>query len=236
MSGARDPLSQSGVFPTTSWSSLLQSAQADADLRRRTLEKLFVTYWRPVYCCARFGWKLSPEDAEDAVQSFFLELLERDFPEGIAEGRGRFRNYLKKALKHFLLNVRRDRGRAKRGGLVRLFPLEEARQIASREGDPEQIFDQEWIKTLLQRAREWLREDLMAEKKEAYYRVFELYDLGEGSMTYQEAAGRIGISESDVRNYLHAARDRFRSVVIQLVRDYAVDAEDAGEELGWVLG
>jgi len=76
----------------------------------------------------------------------------------------------------------------------------------------------------------------MAEKKEAYYRVFELYDLGEGSMTYQEAAGRIGISESDVRNYLHAARDRFRSVVIQLVRDYAVDAEDAGEELGWVLG
>ncbi len=230
VSGERRP------FPTTSWSNILHGAKSDAALRRQTLERLFRHYWKPVYTCARFGWNLTPTDAEDVVQSFFLDLLERDFLQGMDPSRGRFRSFLKGALKNFIMNIKRDARRLKRGGGARVFPLEEAGKLTSTGGDPENIFDRDWSKTLLGHATERLQMELTRMGKEKAFRVFERYDLGERPESYQSVAEALGVSESDVRNQLHHAREAFRRIVVELIWEYALDEEDAKQELHWILG
>ena len=75
------------MFPDTRWTLVLASRQG-GEARRIALETLLGAYWRPLYLFARRKG-LSAEAAEDAVQGFFLKLLELDFPDRLDPARGR---------------------------------------------------------------------------------------------------------------------------------------------------
>ncbi len=225
------------AFPTTLWSSILRAQGPDAVVRRQTLEKLFAQYWKPVYCCVRFGWNRPVEDAKDLVQDFFSDLLERDFLQDVDPSKGRFRSFVKAALRNFMMNVKRDEGRLKRGGGARVVALEGLENIQAAPGEPDQVFDAEWLRSVLGRAVDELRSDLQKAGKESYYRVFELYDLGGiAEPSYGSVARETGLSESDVRNYLHFTRQALRRILIRQISEYAVDEHDVEEELRWILG
>ena len=78
------------MFPTTQWSVVLSSRDGD-DARRGALETLLPLYWKPVYFFLRRKG-LSVEAVEDAVQGFFVHLLERDALPRADPTRSRFRS------------------------------------------------------------------------------------------------------------------------------------------------
>lgn len=224
------------AFPTTLWSGVLRGGAGDPAERRRALEALFARYWKPVYCAVRYGWNLGSEDAKDAVQAFFADLLERDAFRGLDSRAGRFRSFLKASLKHFMLNAKRDAGRLKRGGGRAVVALDGLECVTADPGEPDEVLDAAWLKGVLERAVERLRDRLQAQGKPRYFDVFRMYDLSTSDRSYRSLADETGLSESDVRNYLHHARRLLREIVTEEVSTYAAGHEDVGDEVRWILG
>jgi RNA polymerase sigma factor (sigma-70 family) len=225
-----------GAYPDTVWSSLLRGAAGDETARRDAMGRLFSRYWRPVWASVRYGWNAAPEEAEDIVQGFFLDLLERDALSGLDPDRGRFRSFLKASLKHYMLKIRRDAARLKRGGDVRVVPLEGTGDVVAAPGDPEEIFEAEWVSTVLGRAISALERDLRSTGRELRWEVFSRHDLADDPPSYSELAEQLGVSQGDVRNHLHRARQALRVLVSRQVADYALDSDDAERELRHLLG
>jgi len=223
-------------FPETSWSTILRGRVTDPVVRRKALEKLLALYWKPVYGCMRFGWNKSPEDAKDAVQDFFIDLLERDFVRDIEPEKGRFRSFLKAALKHYMLNEKRGAGRVKRGGRLKTFSLDGFEEITTKPGEPDSVFDSVWFKTLLESAIQELGETLNRAERPDYFRVLKLYDLSGRKLSYAAAAEELALTETNVRNYLYYARKLLRRILIRRISEYALDEEDVRGELRWILG
>jgi RNA polymerase sigma-70 factor (ECF subfamily) len=227
------PETGGGAFPPTLWSQIVRAQDGAEATRRDALDRLLGAYWRPVYAGIRYGWNKSPEDARDLTQDFLASLLERKFWEQIDPSRGRFRSFLKAALKHFMMNQARDQSRQKRAHTAISVEAFDVPDYAGK--PPEDVLDQEWISTVLQRAVDRLQAEFSKEGKAAYFEVLKRYDL-EGGATYGEIAKALGISESDVRNYLHAARARLKTLVRDAVHEYSADAADLQEELRFILG
>src|SRR5262245_62019584 len=95
--GGRD-----GVFPETVWATVLSSPDPASPARQAALNQLFRRYWRPVYAFVRAFWGKSVDDAKDLSQEFFTHLLEWDFVAQYRPDAGRFRHFLKGALRNFL--------------------------------------------------------------------------------------------------------------------------------------
>ncbi len=102
-------------FTTTHWSVVLLAGQADSLQASEALEKLCRTYWYPLYVYVRRQGN-SPEDAQDLTQIFFSRLLEKDYFAKADRDRGKFRTFLLRSLKNFLVNEWKRAGRLKRGG------------------------------------------------------------------------------------------------------------------------
>jgi RNA polymerase sigma factor (sigma-70 family) len=79
------------------------------------LENLCRTYWFPLYAFARRQGN-SPQDAEDLTQEFFSKLLEKNSLARADPDRGKFRTFLLRSLRNFLINEWKRVGRIKRGG------------------------------------------------------------------------------------------------------------------------
>src|SRR5262245_10379570 len=110
------------MFPDTRWTLVLATRQG-GEARRSALETLLSAYWRPLYLFARRKG-LTSEAAEDAVQGFFLKLLEHDFPDRLDPARGRLRSYLLTGLERHLVNLHEHDAAQKRGGGARLLSLD----------------------------------------------------------------------------------------------------------------
>ncbi len=232
------------AFPSTKWSQLLGSKDGPKRNYRDGLERILLEYWKPVYVFVRRAWGKSNEDAKDLTQSFFAEVIEKDLLSKYAPQRGRFRTFLKTALKNFLADEHRTAGRQKRGGgRVRLptdadvMPLEE---MASAPGSetPEACFDRAWANEVLAAALFDLKRELAAEKRESAYETLEIYDLapppGE-SLGYREVAQRLKRSEAEVKADLAYARQKLRQVLAERVRLYCENDSDVFKELNDIL-
>jgi DNA-directed RNA polymerase specialized sigma24 family protein len=103
------------VFVTTRWTMVLSAGRKSSPHSERALGELCQTYWYPLYAYIRRQGR-TKEDAEDLVQAFFTRFLEKNYLEGLAAERGKFRAFLLAALKHFLANEWDKSQAQKRGG------------------------------------------------------------------------------------------------------------------------
>lgn len=220
-----------GTFRSTVWDDL-----AAARENPTRLGELIARYWRPVYRTVRYGWHAPREEAKDLTQEFFSRLLQDGSFDRADPHRGRFRNFLGEALRHFMLNTRRDASRLKRGGGKPILTLdltdEDERPIpvAGAKLEPGQLFDRAWAHQLLEDAIERLRADLASKGQEIQYRIFEAYDLAEEPGTYRAVAERLKLRESAVRNHLHEVRRRLNRILMRRILDYAQTPKEAVEE------
>ena len=74
------------AFTTTQWSVVLE-AQGESPAAQEALEKLCRTYWRPIFAFLR-RQGLRPDEAEDIIQGFFAELLERRSLDAVRKEKG----------------------------------------------------------------------------------------------------------------------------------------------------
>src|SRR5215472_4501138 len=102
-------------FKTTHWSVVLGSTGADTELASISLGKLCDVYWYPLYVYVRRRGH-SPEDAQDLVQGFFEQVIEKHYFKSADPARGRFRTFLLTALQRYMGNQHERANRQKRGG------------------------------------------------------------------------------------------------------------------------
>jgi RNA polymerase sigma-70 factor (ECF subfamily) len=89
------------LFVTTHWSVVLAAKRKTAPDRVQALEALCRAYWYPLYVFVRSSG-YSAQDAQDLTQDFFAQLLAKDYLRVVDPEKGRFRTFLKMALKRFL--------------------------------------------------------------------------------------------------------------------------------------
>ncbi len=231
----RDTDARPEAFPRTPWTFLLR-AQAVGKGEKATFERLIQTYWRPVYWHIRYQWHKPVEDAKDLTQEYFATFLEKEYLKSYERERGRFRAFVKVSLDNFLRNAYRAAGRKVRGGHLKHLSLdvtdEPLPEVASTDLPPDEAFDRNWASVVLRTALERLKEHYEKRGKTKYYRALVGYEMPEGEKpTYEELAGKLGVSVFDVRNYLHAARVTFRSVLRQVVGETVEKSGDVDDEL-----
>jgi len=233
-------------FPLTRRSVVRAAASGDPETRRRAFETLVAAYWKPVYKYLRLKWGAPEEDAEDLTQGFFARALEKGFFDRFDPGRARFRTYLRTCLDGFVANERKSAQRLKRGGGAEHVSLDfagaeaELGRPAAPEGDMEEYFRREWVRSLFGLAVEALRRRCAEAGKSVPFALFERYDLdgpdAERGPSYAELAREMGIPETQVTNHLAWARREFRRLVLEALEEATGSEEEFRAEARQLLG
>ena len=225
------------AFPDTVWSSVLSGTEKNpADFNR-----LFQTYWRPVYKFIRTAGGATIEDAKDLTQEFFAYVLEGNVIAKYEGEKGRFRTFLKGVLRNFLSESRRDASRLRRGGGKAIISLdvsglESEAFLSDRDRlGPEEMFDRQWASDVIGQCLAELKRQLEAEGKSIYYQVYESYYAGDGRPTYGRVAIQLGLTEQNVKNYLESARARFEELVRSRLLQSVTSFDELSEEISALL-
>ena len=216
---------------------MLAAGRKSSPQSDQALGELCRIYWYPLYAYVRRQGK-TKEDAEDLVQGFFARFLEKNYLEGLAAERGRFRAFLLAALKHFLANAH-DRAQAqKRGGGTEPLPLDWQDADARYHLDPpdpaspDRAFDRRWALALLERVVTRLRDECAAEGKA---RLFEqtkgFLMVGEAVIPYPRAAAELAMEEGAVRVAVHRLRQRYCGILRDEIAQTLDDPGQVAEEL-----
>lgn len=224
-------------FQSTLWTLILRAKESDRTERRAALERLIGIYWKPVYFFVRRKGNPS-ETAKDLVQGFFTALIEKDYLQYVARGRGKFRTFLLTALDHFMADEW-DRAHAqKRGGQAAALSLEFDRADGELLQDrsarsPDDGFRRDWALRVMGEALQAVRGEFARAGREAEFEMLRLHlSYGAGTPpTYVQVGERLGLSEDDVRTRIHRARRRYREAVLEVLRASTETEEEAREEL-----
>ena len=235
-----------GAFPATRWTVLRGARSEDPQERRSALEVLVAGYWRPVYKYLRLRWRKSDEDAEDLTQEFFARLIEGPELEKFDPAKARLRTYLRVCLDRLVQNIERAARREKRGGSIKLLPMdfvaaeaELARVTPAASEALDQVFEREWVRSLFGLAVDELRQRCDARGRSLDYQLFERYELGDESAarpTYALLAEEFEVAVTTVTNRLAAARRELRGIVLEKLRQLTASDEEFRSEVRAVLG
>lgn len=231
-----------GFFPPTRRSAIAEVGSRDPATRARAFDRLVRSYWRPVYKHVRLRWNRSEEDARDLTQGFFARTFEKHHLEDYDPTKARFRTYLKVCLDRYVLEDGRANARQKRGGnAVRLgLDFEGAEEEIARAHaiDPNDVFDEAWTQSLLAGAVDALEKTCRKANKKVYFEVFRTYVLGDADErpSYASVASKLGLTVTDVTNYLSWTRRRFRELLLDELRELTPTDEEFREEANAVLG
>lgn len=233
-------------FPPTRLSVVARTRSADDAIRQLAFATIIEAYWKPVYKYLRLKWNLDAEAAADLTQDFFASTLEKDVLGRFDPERARFRTYLRLCVDGFASNARKAEGRLKRGGAATTVPLDFAaaegeitRHELSVAADVDELFYQEWVRALFQRAVDDLRAWARATGRELMFNVFERYDLAEPSAeppTYAAIGRELGLTAATVTNHLAAMRRQFRRQLLDRLRDLTTSEEEFEAEAQRLLG
>jgi RNA polymerase sigma-70 factor (ECF subfamily) len=239
MKNGRDPLTEIGgtgerPLPPTSAALLRDCREGSPE----GLQKLASLYWKPVYCLVRSSWKRTNEDAKDLAQEFFVDrLLSGDLVRAFDPSKGSFRSFLRASVQNFLRQEHRDANALKRGGGVRLVPMDddgvEFEDLLSPEAvdDP---FERTWQRVVLARAMRLARERV----PEECWTAFEAYELAppETSPSYDVLASRFGVSRDTIKARLIRFREALLLAARELLAEAALSPEEIERELAALAG
>jgi RNA polymerase sigma-70 factor (ECF subfamily) len=166
------------------------------------------------------------------VQAFFERLISARLYDHADPARGRFRNFLLRALQNFLRDQHEHAQRQKRGAAVTV-TMEPAGIERVASGDsPEAEFDRAWALTALDSAIARLRDECERSGKGAWYRTLEPCVLEpverEG---YQELAERLNIKPNTIAVSVGRLRKRLREHVRAELGETVQSAQDLDAEL-----
>ncbi len=229
------------LFVTTHWSVVLAAKDKASPDCAQALETLCRTYWFPLYAFVR-GSGQSPHDAQDLTQTFFARLLAKNYLRVVAPEKGRFRTFLRMALKRFLANEWERLRAQKRGGDQTHVAFDTAiaeQRFLGESSDacaPDLIYDRRWALTLLGGAGNRLEQEYAAAGKAVEFRQLKpQLTVERGQIPYAEIAAGMQTTEGAARVALHRLRKRFREVFREVVADTVAAPEDVESEMRYVL-
>jgi len=224
-------------FETTQWKVVLAAANGSSPDAQEALAQLLQTYWKPLYIHVRHRG-FSTEDAQDLIQDFFYQLIQRHRLGLANPERGRFRSFLLASLNHFLSNEQEARRAVKRGGRVRLLPLsgEEMEAgyavVLAEDLTPEKAFDRYWALTVLDVVLGRLRREQESfGKGENFERLKPFLESDQPPPRYAEVAARLNVSEGAARMMVLRLRRRYRALIQEEIARTLADPAQVREEL-----
>ena len=229
-------------FPATHLSLVRRVGSGDAETRSQAQESLTAGYWPAIYAHVRLVHRQQPADAEDLTQGFFIDALRRGLFAKYDSSRARFRTYLRTCVDSYVANSIQAAARQKRGGNGSFVSIDRAdleMRLTTVESDPDQIFQREWVRSLLTAAVDRLRERYLAAGRDIHLALFERYDLADsaaGRPTYAALAEVHGLPVTQVTNWLAATRRDYRKIVLETLRDLTASEEEFRDEARELLG
>jgi hypothetical protein len=233
-----------GAFLTTHWS-LIEEVKAGSDKNGALIGLLLQTYWKPVYCYLRCkGY--DNEQAKDLTQDFFHEVvLNRHLVGRADKDKGRFRSFLLYALNQYLINRDRDQKAQKRIPRKKLASLDIAElpdlPQSFAQATAEDSYQYAWLSTLLERVTTEVKTACQEQGMETYWAFFNerilqpiLSNSEPASLT--ERCENYGIKDTKkASNMIVTMKRRFRSVLLDLIRNTVVSEGQAREEFEFLL-
>lgn len=229
------PAARAGSFPSTRWT-LIRGAQSDSESERReALNTLCRTYWYPIYCFARHRG-MSPEDAEDTVQEFFVGIHKRETFARASEEKGKLRTWLLTVLEG-VINDRLRRASAQKRGKAITFSFdatvaeERYHHEPSHNETPVAIFERTAACALVGDLLEAVCSESKSPDRRKVVESLSPYAIALCSDDERKAiAAKLGLKDGALRVALHRFRaafeKRLRSRIEELVEDPAdVDSE-----------
>ena len=201
-------------FETTRWS-LILAAGAEADEGRRSLQALCCAYRAPVLAYLRQTVNRD-EDAEELTQAFFTYFLEQRVHDTADPARGRFRHYLRGAVRNFVSTQRRDARALKRGGNSLMLDDSALDQLPSEapDSDPEFEFDRQWALTLIARALTRLESEARSAGKGDWFLALRDFIVeSPDEADYLRLAERLGMRRNTLAVAVHRLRQRLSELV-----------------------
>ncbi|HOW66777.1 MAG TPA: sigma-70 family RNA polymerase sigma factor [Candidatus Paceibacterota bacterium] len=229
-----------GQFATTHWSVVLAAGQRESPQAAAALEELCQTYWYPLYVYARRNGH-GPEDAEDLIQGFFLQLFRYQSLAHVDRDKGRFRSFLLTSLKYYAADCRDKVRTQKRGsGLTALrFDIRSAEGRYSKEPcndlSPDKVYDRQWALTQLKRVLERLAEHYRETGKVEWFAALRpfLVEGGRGK-TYAEAGMELGMTEEAVKKAVLRMRQHYARLFREAIAQTLADPAQVDEELRYL--
>jgi RNA polymerase sigma-70 factor (ECF subfamily) len=201
---------------STQWDLLLQAHCGEGEALSEARQLLLRRYCGAVYRYLRAAVR-DAHAAEELSQEFALRVLRGDFRRA-DPGRGRFRDFVKTALYHLIVDY--HRGRQKQPG-----PLpaadSELPAAAAAEGPGDQEFLDRWREELLERAWEALAE-VERQTGQLFYTVLRWraqHPQAAAAELAEQLSARGGraFTDAGVRQTLHRAREKFSALLLEEV-------------------
>jgi RNA polymerase sigma-70 factor (ECF subfamily) len=231
------PQTGAAVFATTHWSVVLAAGQSSAPGAQDALEKLCRTYWYPLYVYVRRQGN-SPEDAQDLTQDFFARLLEKKYLQLADPDRGKFRAFLLKSLKHFLVNEWEKGRTQKRGGGQCVIPLDAEIAESRYAAEPAQaltldeVYEKRWAATLIEATLAQLEESYAATGRLPVFEALKPFIWGEPApLAYSGAAQQLKLTEGAIKVAVHRLRGRYRALLRAEIAKTVATPGEVDEEL-----
>lgn len=228
-------------FRTTRWSMILSARTPEDPGCAEALATLCETYWYPLYVFVR-RYGRDADTARDITQGFFLQLLEHDYLGDARPEAGRFRSFLLTSIKNYMANLSRDAAALKRGGGNRPLSLDgtEAEQRYRMEPvddrTPDKAYERLWAMTVIDRAKQQLREDMERSGKAETHRLLAGYLSGDaGTRPYKQTAEELGVSVPAVKMAVSRLRKHFGTLLRSEIAQTVANDEDVDSEVRYLL-
>lgn len=239
---ARDVSGEVGqsLFATTHWSVVLAAADHEKPEAAAALERLCRTYWYPLYAYLRRRGN-GHEDAQDLIQGFLLQLLERKSFARVRPERGRFRSFLLASLNYYLADQHDRAMAAKRGGgrpdlSFDASAAAEAYQLEPVDNDsPERAFERRWALTLLDQVLKRLEEEFEQAGKSSLFKGLQGFLVaGRGEANYPQAATALGMSVEAVKKAAQRMRQRYYELFREEIAHTVANPGEVEHELRYL--
>ncbi len=229
--------SNASRFALTRWT-LVERTRGNTPEAKAALRELCEAYYAPVVAFLRREGH-HEDSARDLAHEFFAKILSGDSLGSAEPARGRFRSYLLGALKHFLINQRRDAMREKRGGAAKHVAIGPGTDTSpgldvadNRALPPDAIFDREWALAIIERALVQLEQECVAAGDAAQFAALKPW-LSPVAPAHSQAqiAEQLGTTENALKVAIHRLRRRFRELVREQISQTLNRPEDLDEEM-----
>jgi RNA polymerase sigma-70 factor (ECF subfamily) len=230
-----------GFFVTTRWSVVLAAGHPADTSAKQALSQLCEAYWYPLYAYARrvVG---DEHEAQDLTQSFFAHLLERQAIAKADRSRGRFRSFLLTALKNFLVNQWNKARAQKRGGGEAQLSLDFVAGESRYRVEPshhltaEALYEQHWVRTMLDQVLEGLRSELAAAGQAEHFEQLKHAVVAEmTSEGYEQAGLALGITPGAAKQAAYRLRRRYRQRLREEVARTVASESEVDDEITRLL-
>jgi RNA polymerase sigma-70 factor (ECF subfamily) len=218
---------------------VLQS-QGQGEQAKRALEDLCQAYWFPLYSWSR-RYGAAPEDAEDYVQGFFVQVLHKQLFANADPNLGKLRTFMLTAFRRHVHDEQRKESRQKRGGgqLISFDAAEaeawyEVEQIEGESAD--RMFDRQWALTVLDHAIATLEQHATSRGKMHEFTVMRPFLTGEASaLDYEAAAQPLGMNANAFKVAVHRLRTRFRDALRAEIAETQPNGESVDDEMSYLM-